>query len=166
MDEADHRLRLANSKRLQFLRDLKLRKSRVELAQSNAALALAQRSQDASQLLLYDNIDYRENMERSIYSSMAGASISLDSLQANLSEFEQNDRVVAESEVELKRLTSVRVAKEDVRNLRSVECSKHSKSVAKVDFLVDMTSLTLESLRETQEEQLLDELSGTKRGAA
>jgi hypothetical protein len=165
MDEADQRLRLSNAKRLQFLRDFKLQKSRVELAKSNASLALALRSQDASQLQLDDNIDFRGNMERSIYTSMTGESLSTSTLQANLNEFDRNDRVVAESEAELKRLTGIRVAKEIDRNKCSSECSKHSKSLAKVDFLVDKTAANLEALRETQEEQLLDELSGIKRGA-
>jgi hypothetical protein len=166
MDEADHRLRLANAKRLQFLRDLKLQKSRVELAKSNATLALALRSQDASQLQLDDNIDYRENMERSIYTSMTGVSLSISALQANLNEFDQNDSVVAESEAELKRLTSIRITQEVQRNQRSLEYSKHSKNLTKVDFLVDKTMQNLGALRETQEEQLLDDLSSIKRKTA
>ncbi len=165
MAEADHRLRLANAKRLQLLRDFKLQKSRVELAKGNAILALAIRSQDASRLQLNDNIDFRETMEKSIYTSMIGETLSTSAIQANLNEFERNDRVVFDSEAELKRLTIIRVAHELDRNRLSVECSRHSKNLAKVDFLVDKTMQNLEALRETQEEQLLDDLGGTKRKA-
>ncbi len=162
MDEADYKIRLSHAKRLQTLREAKLRRSRIMLADCNAALASAQRSQDASQLRLEDNISYREQMLRSAYNSMKGQSLSTCAVLAGLNEFDRADFVVAENEVELMRLSSIRAAQETVRDKQSLECNKHSKNLAKVDYLIEKTSTALEALRELNEEQQLDELSNVK----
>jgi hypothetical protein len=163
MAEADHHVRLANVKRLKHLREFKLQRARVQLAESNAALNAAQRSQDESQLRLEDNIDFREQKHRSVYTEITGADLPVSAFWTHLRDFDQADQAISESRIDLEHQTALKNIQETIRQQRSDEYGWHSKNLTKVDFLVDKTILAIQSLEEAQEEMQSDELGGSKR---